>query len=1094
ASNLTSQVRNIAQVTTAVAQGDLSKKITVDARGEILELKDTVNTMVDQLRSFAAEVTRVAREVGTEGMLGGQAEVAGVSGTWKGLTENVNLMARNLTDQVRNIAQVATAVANGDLTQTITVDARGEILELKQTLNRMVAQLSSFAAEVTRVAREVGTEGKLGGQAEVEGVSGTWRRLTENVNQLAGNLTAQVRAIAEVSTAVTQGDLTRSIAVEAQGEVAELKDNINQMIANLRETTQRNAEQDWLKTNLASISGMLQGQRDLAAVTQLIMSEVTPTVNGQHGAFFLAEPSAGEGTELVLAASYGYTPRRSDLRSRFTIGEGLVGQAALDRRTIWLRDVPAGYIQVGSGLGEATAADVLVMPVLFEDRVLGVIELASIRPFADVHRDFLDRITETIGVVLNTIRANMRTEELLTQSQSLTQELQTQSEELRKTNDELQEKARLLSEQNRDIEIKNEEIELARRGLEEKAAQLALSSKYKSEFLANMSHELRTPLNSMLILSRLLAENEDGSLTAREVEFAHTIHVAGNDLLSLINDVLDLSKVEAGRMEVDMTPVALADVCEDAERAFRHVADEKRLRFAVEIDPALPPSVISDEQRIGQILKNLLSNAFKFTHHGGVTLSIQGCAGASFATEALQRAERVIAFTVTDTGVGIPDDKLGPIFEAFQQADGTTSRKYGGTGLGLSISREIARLLGGEIQVQSRLGHGSRFSLFLPLAERVAELGLEGHTNGAALAGPVAPGNGSAPSELEQPPPDDRAASDAGGRAILVIDARPERAQQLSELIRARGTDAIVFHRPTAGLALAREHRVDAVLLSGELPRVQSLLGQLKKHPDTRHLPVVVIGDPVTRIDTLRAGAAAFLDEPVDPRSVDRALARLELLAQDPERRIALIDERDTADAQLPALLSGGEDLTLERIDPANALAALRTGAFDLAIAVIGPQRSGAFTLLRELSTDELSRERPVIAFLDGTLARTDRALLDALAKAAVITVADSPERLVDHAAIFLHRAESQLPAPTRRMLAQLRIGDAPLHGRKVLVVDDDIRNVFALTSVLEQRGMKVVFAENGREGIDRLHQHPNTDLVLLDIMMPEMDGYQTAG
>ncbi len=723
ASNLTTQVRNIAGVTTAVAHGDLSQKITVDAKGEVAALAETINRMVDQLNSFAAEVTRVAREVGTEGILGGQAQVPGVAGTWKDLTDNVNFMARNLTDQVRNIAQVATAVANGDMTQTITVDARGEILELKQTLNRMVAQLSSFAAEVTRVAREVGTEGKLGGQAEVEGVSGTWRRLTENVNQLAVTLTTQLRAIAEVSTAVTQGDLTRSISVEAQGEVAELKDNINQMIANLRETTQRNAEQDWLKTNLASISGMLQGQRDLAAVTQLIMSEVAPMVNSQHGAFFLAEASGDEGAhELLLAASYGYTPRRSEMRSRFVIGEGLVGQAALDRKTIAISDAPPGYIKVGSGLGEATPADILVMPVLFEDQVLGVIELASIRPFSEVHRDFLARIGETIGVVLNTIRANMRTEELLTQSQSLTTELQKQSEELRETNDELQEKASLLSEQNRDIEIKNEEIEFARRGLEDKAAQLALSSKYKSEFLANMSHELRTPLNSMLILSRLLAENEENSLTDREVEFARTIHSAGNDLLSLINDILDLSKVEAGRMELDLAPVPLSDVYQDAERAFRHIAEQKGLSFGVQIDPALPGSVISDEQRLGQVLKNLLSNAFKFTHDGGVTLAIGYLQDRSgLRNDALREAERVIEFSVIDTGVGIPDDKLNLIFEAFQQADGTTSRKYGGTGLGLSISREIARLLGGEIQVDSGVGRGSRFSLFLPLIEHAAD-------------------------------------------------------------------------------------------------------------------------------------------------------------------------------------------------------------------------------------------------------------------------------------------------------------------------------------------------------------------------------------
>ncbi len=789
----------------------------------------------------------------------------------------------------------------------------------------------------------MGTEGKLGGQAEVEGVSGTWRRLTENVNQLAGNLTTQVRAIAEVSTAVTQGDLTRSISVEAQGEVAELKDNINQMIANLRETTQRNAEQDWLKTNLARISGMLQGQRDLAAVTQLIMSEVTPTVNAQHGAFFLAEAGSDGLTELVLAASYGYTPRRSGAPSRFGLGEGLVGQAAFERKTIALTDVPSGYIKVGSGLGDAAAAGILVMPVLFEDQVLGVIELASIRPFSDVNRDFLDRLTETIGVVLNTIRANMRTEELLEQSQGLTQELQKQSEELRETNDELQEKARLLSEQNRDIEIKNDEIELARRGLEDKASQLALSSKYKSEFLANMSHELRTPLNSMLILSRLLAENEDGVLTARQVEFAQTIHSAGNDLLSLINDILDLSKVEAGRMELDLGPIALADISEDAERAFRPVAEQNELEFSVEIDPDLPPAIVSDDQRLKQILKNLLSNAFKFTHDGGVTLSIAPApTGAGFHVDTLRSAEHVIAFAVTDTGVGIADDKLGAIFEAFQQADGTTSRKYGGTGLGLSISREIARLLGGEIKVESSLGRGSCFTLFLPMTERAVEAAGDGGEPAATPARSELP-----PRLAAEPPADDRRQLDAGDRVILMIDSSSARAQDLLEKIHRRGAKGIIARRPTAALALAREHRPHAVLLAGDLPRVESVLGQLKKHPDTRHLPVMVIGDPAARIDALRSGAAGYIEEPVQEPGLDAALARIERLAHEPGRRIALIEDDGELDEQITTMLAGGEQVELVRVDPDAAPAALHGERFDLAVRRRRPPPRDALALLR---------------------------------------------------------------------------------------------------------------------------------------------------
>ncbi|MBV9195505.1 MAG: response regulator, partial [Solirubrobacterales bacterium] len=904
--------------------------------------------------------------------------------------------------------------------------------------------------------------------------------------------------------AVTQGDLTRSIAVEAQGEVAELKDNINQMIANLRETTQRNAEQDWLKTNLASISGMLQGQRDLAAVTQLIMSEVTPTVNAQHGAFFLAEPMADGRTELVLAAAYGFTPRRSDLRSRFEIGESLVGQAAFERKTISLTELPEGYIKVGSGLGDVTAAGLLVMPVLFEDRVLGVIELASIRPFSEVNRDFLDRIAESIGVVLNTIRANMRTEELLEQSQSLTQELQKQSEELREANDELQEKARLLSEQNQDIEIKNEEIEYARRSLEDKAAQLALSSKYKSEFLANMSHELRTPLNSMLILSRLLAENEGRRLSERQVEFAQTIHSAGNDLLSLINDILDLSKVEAGRMEVDLAPVALSDIYEDAERAFRQVAEEKGLEFAVEIDSALPRSIVSDEQRLGQILKNLLSNAFKFTYRGGVTLAIgPGTGDAAFTSQTLREAAQVICFSVVDTGVGIGEDKLEAIFEAFQQADGTTSRKYGGTGLGLSISREIAWLLGGELHVASRVGEGSRFSLFLPLTEHPADAPGDSPralgdpdsaiaVGGGARLAPVN-GDGRPATSPQGPAADDRDALEPEDRVVLVIDADPRRAGATLEILRGRGDKGVLARGWSSGPGLAREHRARAVVLAGDLPRATALLAQLKKHPDTRHLPVLVLGDPIARFDALRAGAAAFVEAPVDAAELERALARLDRVIDTAERRIALIAPARAPAERLTAALASCGEAELVRVEAASAPSRLRDQWFDLGVVTAGSGDDDVFPLLRELATDPMLRELPVIVYASSGLSTAHRARLDALAKAAVVTVVDSPERLVDRAALFLHRAEAALPAPTRDLLEQLRSGDAPLHGRKVLVVDDDIRNVFALASTLEQRAMKVVFAENGREGIERLHQHPNTDLVLLDIMMPEMDGYETA-
>ncbi|HVK18454.1 MAG TPA: HAMP domain-containing protein, partial [Fimbriiglobus sp.] len=713
AGNLTGQVRNIADVTKAVAAGDLSRKITVDVKGEILELKDTVNTMVDQLRSFASEVTRVAREVGTEGKLGGQADVKGVSGTWKDLTDSVNSMAANLTAQVRGIAKVVTAVANGDLVRKLTVEAKGEIAELAETINEMIDTLATFADQVTTVARKVGVEGELGGQAKVPGAAGTWKALTENVNQLAANLTNQVRAIAEVATAVTQGDLTRAIAVEAQGEVAALSSTINEMIRNLRDTTRKNTEQDWLKTNLARFSRMLQGQRDLTNVGRMVLSELCPVVSAQHAEFYVLDGEA-ETPQLTLLASYA-SEGREEAGKRIALGQGLVGQCALEKQKVLLDQLPSDYIKIASGLGSASPRSVLVLPLVFEGSVRGVLELASMSGFNPSHQAFLEQLTESIGIVLNTIEANMRTEGLLKKSTALADELQTRQEELQKTNEELQEKSQSLAQQNQEVERKNFEVEQSRQLLEEKAKQLALTSKYKSEFLANMSHELRTPLNSLLILSDQLSKNADKNLNPRQLEFAKTIHSSGHDLLMLINDILDLSKIESGTVAVDAGELRLGDLSGYVERTFRHVADSKNLGFQIRFDPQLPKSMHTDSKRLQQIIKNLLSNAFKFTHQGQVTLSVEPAAGGwSSDNEDLNRAPEILAFAVNDTGIGIPTDKQRIIFEPFTQADGSTSRKYGGTGLGLAISRELARLLGGEIRLSSSPGQGSTFVLYLP--------------------------------------------------------------------------------------------------------------------------------------------------------------------------------------------------------------------------------------------------------------------------------------------------------------------------------------------------------------------------------------------
>ncbi|MCH0561945.1 MULTISPECIES: HAMP domain-containing protein [unclassified Streptomyces] len=898
AKNLTTQVRNISQVSAAVANGDLTRQVTIEARGEVAQLADTINTMVKTLSSFAEQVTKVAREVGTDGILGGQAQVPGVAGTWKDLTESVNQMASNLTGQVRNIAMVTTAIAKGDLTKKIDIDARGEILELKTTINTMVDQLSSFAEEVTRVAREVGTEGQLGGQARVRDVDGTWRDLTESVNEMAGNLTRQVRAIARVATAVTRGDLNLKIDVDASGEIQELQDYINKMIANLRDTTVANQEQDWLKGNLARISGLMQGRRDLQDVASLIMSELTPVVSAQHGAFFVAVPrvdgsEVAEGQddlyELRMLGSYGYS--MGSMPTSFRPGEALVGTAAQEKRTVLVENAPSGYLKISSGLGEAPPAQVIVLPVLFEGKVLGVIELASFTPFTQIQKDFLNQLAEMIATSVNTISVNTKTEQLLKQSQELTEQLRERSEELEQrqkalqaSNAELEEKAELLAQQNRDIEVKNTEIEEARQVLEERAEQLAVSMRYKSEFLANMSHELRTPLNSLLILAKLLADNAEGNLSPKQVEFAETIHGAGSDLLQLINDILDLSKVEAGKMDVSPTRIALVQLVDYVEATFRPLTAEKGLDLAVRISPELPATLHTDEQRLLQVLRNLLSNAVKFTDSGSVELVIRP-AGAdvpqSIREQLLEAgslgdpSEPLIAFSVTDTGIGIAASKMRVIFEAFKQADGTTSRKYGGTGLGLSISREIAQLLGGEIHAQSETGRGSTFTLYLPL-----------HPNELP------------PHGYQQPMP----ALEAGD---LVVSQ-----EQLSEL---------------AGVEI-------------ETP------AEVKSYHETQNGPA------------------------------------------------ALFRRRRRATGSLEA----------------------------------GPSPHGERWPVAEQET--------------------------------------APE---------VYRG--------------IRFG-----GQKVLIVDDDIRNVFALTSVLEQHGLSVLYAENGREGIEVLEQHDDVAVVLMDIMMPEMDGYAT--
>jgi HAMP domain-containing protein/signal transduction histidine kinase/CheY-like chemotaxis protein len=1142
AGNLTSQVRNIAEVTKAVAAGDLSRKITVDVKGEILELKNTVNTMVDQLRSFAGEVTRVAREVGTEGKLGGQAQVEGIAGTWKDLTDSVNSMAGNLTAQVRGIAKVVTAVANGDLKRKLTVEAKGEIAELAETINEMIDTLATFADQVTTVAREVGVEGQLGGQAKVPGAAGIWKALTENVNQLAANLTTQVRAIAEVATAVTKGDLTRSITVEAQGEVAALSNTINEMIRNLRDTTQKNTEQDWLKTNLAKFSRMLQGQRDLTNVGRMVLSELCPVVTAQQAEFYVFAGDK-DTPQLTLLASYA-SEGRETLGKRVGLGQGVVGQCALEKRPILLDNLPPDYIRISSGLGAAAPRSVLVLPLVFEGQVRGVLELASMSGFNSSHQAFLEQLTESIGIVLNTIEANMRTEDLLKQSQSLAQQLQTRQQQLQNTNEELQEKARLLAHQNQEVERKNQEVEQARQALEEKAKQLALTSKYKSEFLANMSHELRTPLNSLLILSDQLSKNPDGNLSSKQQEFAKTIHSSGNDLLMLINDILDLSKIESGTVVVDAGDLRLDDLQGYVERTFRHVAESKNLGFQTHFDPHLPRGIYTDAKRLQQIIKNLLSNAFKFTHHGQVTLTVEPAAsGWSSDNEELNRATEVLCFVVSDTGIGIPADKQQIIFEAFQQADGSTSRKYGGTGLGLAISRELSRLLGGEIRLVSTPGRGSTFHLYLPVTYTPSRLARKGSTaiepapttaltmdgildrDGLLGRARLDRHNGHASSNVLQIGPrrellaatepesdtrlvneygDDRDDIRSGDRILLIVENDVGFARFMLDAAREKGFKGLVTALGASALTLTREYNPHAITLDIHLPDIDGwrVLERLKKDPATRHIPVCVVSTDDSKDRALSSGCLAFLAKPIPSRDrLDELFDHLSEFLARPARHLLVVEPDPARRDQVKSHLADPEVLVTAVSDTSAALRTLADQPTDCI--VLGPGAEDLTDGLLATTANPLGStgdgqagvctRLPVIVYAEG--AAPDPAGVGAWRRVADVCTmrrAHSPDVLLDLTTFFLHRPLAKLPESQRTRLAELDQTDKILARRKVLIVDDDMRNIFALSTILEEHDMIIVSADNGRDAIKTLQSDSGVEIVLMDIMMPEMDGMET--
>ena len=1105
--NLTSQVRNIAEVTKAVASGDLSKKVTIDVKGEILDLKNTINTMVDQLNSFAFEVTRVAREVGTEGKLGGQAEVQGVAGTWKDLTDSVNMMASNLTNQVRGIAKVVTAVATGNLKQKLSIVSRGEVAQLTDTINEMIDTLAVFADQVTTVAREVGVDGRLGGQASVPGASGTWKDLTENVNQLAENLTTQVRAISEVASAVTKGDLTQMIRVEAKGEVEELKDTINQMIANLKQTTLRNQEQDWLKSNLAKFTQMLQGQKDLNTVTRRILSELAQVVNAQQGMFYILEQDEDlQNKKLQLFAAFAYGEEQN-LRKEIALGEGLVGQVALEKERILLTNIPHNYIKIKSGLGEATPKNLIVLPVLFETEIKAVIELASFESFTETQLDFLGQLTDSIGIVLNTIETNTRTEELLEQSQSLT-------DELRRTNEELQDKAHLLVKQKEEVEAKNKEVEEARRSLEEKAAQLQLTSKYKSEFLANMSHELRTPLNSLLILAQQLYENHEGNLSEKQVRYAKTIHSCGDDLIQLINDILDLSKIESGYMPTDFMNVRFNEITSFVETTFKHISESKNLKFTIEMDQNLPDALETDVQRLNQILKNLLSNAFKFTEKGEVKLRVyQANKNWKYQNPSLESASKVVAFEIKDTGIGISKDKQNIIFEAFQQAEGSTSRKYGGTGLGLSISRGLADLLGGTIELDSEPGHGSTFTLFLPLdydpnlvkkekqtSLTVSEYKLAETADEVAIQS-VPTVKVSETKELDvlaemvNETGDDRHDINNTDRVVLVVEDDLRFAKIMVDKAHELDLKVVVATSFGEVFDLTNKYNPIAVTLDVKLPDASGwrILDLFKNDINFRHIPVHLISGEENRLLAMQRGARSFQLKPLKNEALSVLFQDIVDYHDRKPKKILIVEDNELDSSQIAKVLDNGDQVSIEIADSGReGLELIRNNIYDCIIVDYMLPDIAGLEFVTEINALKKLQMTPVLIYSAKDFMPKERTQLKQYANRILLKDVASLELLLEEVVLHLHLNHKDLLPEKRKIIENLRSREDVLVNKNVLVVDDDVRNLFALTTAFERYNINTITAESGQEAINILSENNNIDIVLMDIMMPEMDGYET--
>ncbi|MFT5452647.1 MAG: signal transduction histidine kinase/CheY-like chemotaxis protein/HAMP domain-containing protein [Enterobacterales bacterium] len=1008
-------------------------------------------------------------------MLGGQARVEGVSGTWLDLTNNVNGMADNLTAQVRNIAEVTTAVANGDLTKKITVEAKGEVLELKGTINTMVEQLNAFSSEVTRVAKDVGTEGILGGQAKVEGVSGTWLKLTNNVNGMADSLTVQVRNITEVVTAVATGDLTRLIDIDTKGEFLELKNNINRMINVLYSADEENKNQNWVKDGVSLLNIRVLDNDKLADQIETSINEISRYVNAGIGALYIYEK---ENEILTLEGSYAYV-HRADVASSFKLSEGVVGQVAYEKKPILLTNVPDGAT-IQSGTTKGKALNIYTYPLIFKEELIGVVEVASYEKFSAIILEYIDSALITLaGSLYVSIQASA-TSNLLVQSQTQSEELEEQSLQLKSQNKELEQQRQSMDMQRHELEIKNSDLESAQVEVNKRAKDLEDANRYKSEFLANMSHELRTPLNSMLLLSSSLSKVKDIE-PAKLNKQASTIYDAGSSLLNLINDILDLSKIEANLMTLNIEEVHISSLLDELKELFKPQAEDKKIHLESTISANSLTTFSSDKTKLTQVLRNFLSNAIKFTGTDG-SISIEVAPNTE-----IDKKLRPITISVIDNGIGIEKDKIGLVFEAFKQADGGTSRQYGGTGLGLSISKELTALLGGRIDVKSTMDKGSNFCIYLPLKidtdliddSLVEHVQLEKKSSSIIKI------------EDKSITPDDREKLNKQDIVILVVEDDTVFANIIVEGIHKLGHKAIVALDGNTAISMARKYMPSAIILDIVLPILNGMevLRILKSDVKTRHIPIKILSSTEPQTIAKKLGAIDSVTKPIQENELDNLITSLIGYIKNKEKRILIIEDDEVQAKHLEALLTDTV-ISVKTVGTAKkGLKEALSNQYDCAVLDLHLSDKSGFKLLALI--EEKNINLPIIIYTTRDLTDAELVKIRTHSETIIIKTATSNARLIEEVSLFLHSEKDSLNEEKQQLLSQAMNNDLGLVGKKILMVDDDIRNIYALSSVLEGKGLDIKSAQNGKEALDLLKNTANKfDIVLMDIMMPVMNGY----